>query len=123
MTVQECYKKMGGDFSDVVKRLMTESLVKRFVVKFLKDDSYQNLCEGMKAENREEAFRAAHTLKGVCQNLGLKRLSIPTEELTELLRGGAGEIPQGANLLLEKVTQAYQETIEAIQEFADSEGM
>ena len=120
MTVQECYEKMGGDFSDVVKRLMTESLVKRFVVKFLKDDSYQNLCEGMKAE---EAFRAAHTLKGVCQNLGLKRLSIPTEELTELLRGGAGEIPQGANLLLEKVTQAYQETIEAIQEFADSEGM
>lgn len=67
MTVQECYEKMGGDFNDVVKRLMTESLVKRFVVKFLKDDSYQNLCEGMKAENREEAFRAAHTLKGVCQ--------------------------------------------------------
>ena len=123
MTVQECYEKMGGDFNDVVKRLMTESLVKRFVVKFLKDDSYQNLCEGMKAENREEAFRAAHTLKGGCQNLGLKRLSIPTEELTELLRGGAGEIPQGADALLEKVTQAYQETIEAIQEFADSEGM
>lgn len=123
MTIQECYEKMGGDFNEVVKRLMNESLVKRFVVKFLKDDSYQNLCEGMIEGKREDAFRAAHTLKGVCQNLGLKSLSIPTEELTEMLRGGEGEIPQGADLFMEKVTQAYQETTEAIQEFVDSEGM
>lgn len=122
MTVQECYVKMGGDFDDVVKRLMNESMVKRFVVKFLKDDSYQNLCEGMAAGNREEAFRAAHTLKGVCQNLGLKKLSIPTEELTEMLRGEDGEIPQGADVVMEQVTQAYRQTIEAIQEFVDLEG-
>ena len=123
MTIQECYQKIGGDYEAVLKRLMSPNLVRKFIGKFLEDDSYQKLCEEMDAGNREEAFRAAHTLKGVCQNLGLKRLSIPTEELTELLRGGAGEIPQGADALLEKVTQAYQETIEAIQEFADSEGM
>ncbi len=64
MTIQECYQKIGGDYEAVLKRLMSPNLVRKFIGKFLEDDSYQKLCEEMDAGNREEAFRAAHTLKG-----------------------------------------------------------
>ena len=35
----------------------------------------------------EEAFRAAHTLKGVCLNLGFDELYEVSAEITEKLRG------------------------------------
>ncbi len=38
--------------------------IKKFVLKFLDDNSYANLKEAIAAGNVEEAFRAAHTLKG-----------------------------------------------------------
>lgn len=38
-------------------------------------------------QNAEEAFRTAHTLKGICLNLGLDRLYRVSACLTEKLRG------------------------------------
>ena len=43
--------------------------------------------------NYEDAFRGAHTLKGVCQNLSFDRLYEASNELTELLRDRIGEKP------------------------------
>ena len=70
MTVKECYEKVGSDYDGVLKRLGSEALVKRFAVKFLNDPSFQDLTDGLAAKDGEKAFRAAHTLKGVCLNLG-----------------------------------------------------
>lgn len=71
MTVKECYEKMGANYENVLSRLGgSEALVKRLVLKFLDDASYQKLEEQLLNKNVEEAFRAAHTLKGVCLNLG-----------------------------------------------------
>ena len=74
MNLKECYSALGGNYESVLSRLMTEKLVNRFVLKFLNDASYENLVNSLKDENIEEAFRAAHTLKGVCQNLSFDRL-------------------------------------------------
>ena len=76
MTIQECYQKIGGDYEAVLKRLMSPNLVRKFIGKFLEDDSYQKLCEEMDAGNREEAFRAAHTLKAYVEILGLRGLQV-----------------------------------------------
>ena len=86
MTIQECYQKMGADYEDVLKRLYSESMIRKFARMFLDDDSYPKLEDALKKENVEEAFRAAHTLKGVCQNLGFTNLYQPAYELTEVLR-------------------------------------
>ena len=86
MTIQECYKKMDADYEDVLKRLYSEGMIRKFARMFLDDDSYPKLERSLKEENVEEAFRAAHTLKGVCQNLGFTNLYQPTYELTEVLR-------------------------------------
>ena len=35
MTIQECYKEMGGDFEGVQKRFGGAAMVKKFAIKFL----------------------------------------------------------------------------------------
>ena len=77
MTIQECYAALGGDYQEVLGRLYSESLVQRFVGKFLSDPSFQLLEDSLKAENYDEAFRAAHTLKGVSQTSALPSCTSP----------------------------------------------
>ena len=118
MTIQECYALLGGDYEQVAKRLPSEGMVRRFLAKFPKDDSYAQLCRTMEEGRRKEAFRAAHTLKGICANLGIERLMRSAGELTELLRPEGDAIPEGADALLNAVRQDYEaavETIEALQ--------
>ena len=114
MTVKECYAKLGGDYEDVVKRLMGDVLVERFMLKFLDDGSYQELVNALKEGQDEDAFRAAHTLKGVCQNLSFTSLYEPSQAITEALRGGK---KPGADELLGSVTEAYERTTAAIREY------
>ena len=90
MTIQECYAALEGDYQEVLGRLYSEALVQKFVGKFLADQSFQLLESSMKTENYEEAFRAAHTLKGVCQNLSFTRLYQSSHEITEALRTRPG---------------------------------
>ena len=71
MTIKECYDAMGADYQNTLNRFPNEAFIKKFVLKFLDDNSYANLKEAIAAGNVEEAFRAAHTLKGVCLNLDL----------------------------------------------------
>lgn len=112
MTIQECYKKMGADYEDVLKRLYSEGMIRKFARMFLDDDSYPKLEDALKKENVEEAFRAAHTLKGVCQNLGFTNLYQPAYELTEVLRAGTLE---GSKEWFDRVTEQYNITIDAIR--------
>lgn len=120
MTIQECYQKMGGDYSQVEKRLPSINLVRKFITKFLDDGSFSELCRAMRQGQAAEAFRAAHTLKGVSANLGFGRLMVSSGELTELLRGKTGEIPADAVLLLDKVRQDYELTAGAIRTYLNS---
>lgn len=115
MTMEECYQELGGAYTEVLSRLMTQKLVIRFLNKFLSDPSYQKLYDAIIGHNREEAFRAAHTLKGVCQNLGLGRLLTSVEPLTELLRAATDGMPEGAEELLAQVSRDYDKTVSVIQ--------
>ena len=84
MTIQECYEAIGGNYEDVLRRLRSEVLIRKFTLKFLEDQSYSLLKQALGDNNYEEAFRGAHTLKGVCQNLSFDRLYEVSSELTEL---------------------------------------
>lgn len=121
MTIQECYQELGGDYTQVEKRLPSVSLVRKFIAKFLDDDSYSELCQTMQGGNREATFRAAHTLKGVSANLGFDRLLASVGRLTELLRPETEDIPQNADLYLEDVKRDYEVTIRAIRAYLDSD--
>ncbi len=116
MTVQECYESMGSDFEGVLGRMGSEAMVKRFALKFLDDPSYSNLVKAVEEQNAEEAFRAAHTLKGICLNLGLDRLYKVSAELTEKLRGK--ELVDYEESYRE-VQKEYENTINAIRTMAE----
>ena len=106
MTLKECYAALGGSYEDVLDRLL----------KFLDDSSYDLLCRSMEAQDWPEAFRAAHTIKGLCQNLSFTRLSDSSSQLTEALRNGCG--PE-APALAERVAADYQQTASAIRSFRE----
>lgn len=112
MSLKECYAVLGGDYEGVVARFHGERLVQKFALKFLADGSYQLLQDSLAAKNYEEAFRAAHTIKGVCQNLGFTRLYESSAKLTDALRNGWSE--EAANWL-DPVAQDYAVTVDALR--------
>ena len=113
MSLNECYTALEGNFDDVLGRLRSEKLVLKFVLKFLNDGSYDLLCSSLAAEEYQEAFRASHTIKGVCQNLSFTKLYGSSNRLTEALRSGWSE---EAGPLVEQVKQDYQQTVAAIRD-------
>ena len=115
MNLEELYEKTGGNYNEVLGRLMTPQLVRKFAVKFLDDDSFNNLCSAVEAGNREDAFRAAHTLKGVCQNMGFGYLMASAAKITEILREETDVMPEAAKDVLEEVKRDYRITADAIR--------
>ena len=114
MTIQECYAALEGNFQEVLGRLYSEALVKKFAGKFLADQSFQQLKSSLEEGNYDEAFRAAHTLKGVTQNLAFTKLYLSSHEITEALR--TKNYDQALQLLV-KVEADYNQTASAIQAF------
>ncbi len=112
MTVKEFYDSIGADYNEIMGRLGNEMIIERFVRKFEADKCFQALCEAMDAKDYEAAFRGAHTLKGVCQNLGFSNIYKPLSQLTDELRGGKSPEHPG---LFDEVSEEYHKTIDAIK--------
>ena len=119
MTLQECYAALGGNYAGVTGRLPTERMVQKFVLKFLNDESFDLLIQSMEAEDYGEAFRAAHTIKGVAQNLSFTALYQSASALSEALRGGFS--PE-APALAAQVDADYAKTASAIRAYQEGIG-
>lgn len=116
MTLQEMYIELGGNYAEVKERLPSDKFIQKFVLKFLDDKSYELLTTSLDSGNGEDAFRAAHTIKGMCQNLGFDTLLASSSELSEALRGG---LTPEAGPLFEQVKQDYEKTVQAIRTFQE----
>lgn len=115
MTLQQCYEALGGDYNDVIGRLKSERLVQKFVLKFPDDGSYKLLLQSLEEGNAQEAFRAAHTIKGMCQNLSFTALGQSAAALTECLRGGSLD---GCKQYLPQIQADYERTVTSIAEYS-----
>ena len=113
MTLQEFYPMVGGDYAATLGRLPSEALVKKFLLKYPADPSYAQLEAALAAQDWEAAFRAAHTLKGVAQNLGMDHLYEVSSALCEALRGPK---PLTDPALWPPVAEANDQVLAAIQE-------
>ncbi len=112
MDIKEVYEEMGGDYDDIFSRLKNVSLITKIVKKFNDDTSLKDLEDGLKEKNVDKAFRAAHTLKGICLNLSFKQMTDDAIAITEILRKGSFE---GTEELLEKIKDEYNKTVSSIQ--------
>ena len=113
MTLEECYKEMGADLQEVLRRLKTEERIGKFLKLILTDTNYELLCKALEEKNYEQAFTHIHNLKGLAMNLGLTPLLVPAQGLCEELRDGEPE--RDLKPLLAEVAAAYQKVIGIVE--------
>lgn len=115
MTLKECYDIIGN-YNEVMKRLPRETMVMKFIFKFLDDKSYDQLMTAIQNADYKEAFMASHTIKGLCQNLSFTRLYESSNLITEALRSENPD-EQLISELAGKVSEDYMATVNAIKTF------
>ena len=117
ISMREAYEKIGADYDGASVRLMGEEMLVRFALKFLDDESMDKFEAAMAAGDAEGAFMAAHTLKGVSQNLGFDNLYEPAVVVTEALRNA--DTVDGARDGIHALRQQYAATMSALREAAE----
>ena len=106
----------GVDWKEVSDRFMgKDELIERFMLKFLNDQSFDQLQRGMQEKDVKEAFEGCHTLKGVGGNLGLKGFLPDVLALTEILRA---ESFDGSEELFDRIKKSYDELIGILKKYA-----
>ena len=114
---KEFYEKIGGDYADAQSRLMRDSLIRKFVLKFPGDKNFDAMKEALADERWDDAFAFAHTLKGVSLNLAFARLSAALITLSDMLRpqNRAALDALSVNTCLRLVENEYYAVLNAVQ--------
>ncbi len=120
MTVKELYDSIGGSYESAQRILPTEQLIGKFIVRFLDDTSCQRLLDASAGGDSKAIFEAAHSMKGVCANLGLNNLSEAAGVITEEFRPGKTPTltPEELAQRMEALKADYGHAIEEIRKFA-----
>lgn len=113
MDLRKVYAECGGDYEDVIGRLITEERVERFVKKFADSTDYDMLMEAVAQKDHEGIFRYSHNLKGLSLNLSFTELQKSSSELCELFRNGAPT--EDYSEVLERVTRDRKRVVDAIR--------
>lgn len=113
MDIRKIYDQIG-DFDGICGRLPAMSIIEKFTLKFLDDDSFKKLEKAMERKDAREAFRAVHTLKGVAGNMAFTKLFEAAAALTEELREKE-DISGIAYELFDAVKDRYAEVTETIR--------
>ena len=87
MLTLEKLDEFGVDTKEGLTRCMNnQKFYFRMISMGLSNDSFEKLGKALEENNLEEAFEAAHALKGVLGNLALTPIYKPLSEMTEMLR-------------------------------------
>lgn len=110
-------EQLGVNFETGLARFVgNERLFLDFLIKFPKDKSFESMVGEIQNGNCEEAFKAAHTLKGVAGNLSLDGFYKALAPLVEDLR--LGEL-NAAKEKAEGVGNKYYELVEALNKIQE----
>ena len=113
--MSDFYKTVGGDMNDVLDRLEDIDMVKENLLDFSEDVSYSELLQCLGDNDIKGAFRAAHTLKGICYTFGIGRLGDDASAVCEELRHG---VPPSREMT-ERLAEEYRRTLEALGRLKD----
>ena len=111
MTLKNCYNGIG-DYETITALFRGEDRIKKFLKIFVEDDNFEKLSKALEEDDVEAGFVAAHTLKGMCQNLALTKLYEVDVEVTEALRAKNLSL---AKEKYPKVKEVYELTCDRIQ--------
>ena len=117
MNLKDCYIKFGGDFDEVLGRLRREETVQKFAFKFLDDKSFSLFESSIGSKDYEDALRAVHTLKGICQNLSFTRLFESSSLVTNALKENDWN---KAVDMMPQLSNDYYEIVDIIRAYKNS---
>ena len=120
MTLAELYDQMGGTYTEALARLSANSLIERFIVRFLDDNSIRNLLDAWSRGDDDACFKAAHSAKGVTGNLSLTHLCELCTQICEALRPGNEELRKATDLdaLIAELSSSYARDVELIRAYS-----
>ena len=119
MTLQELYQSIGGDYDQMMRILRMEKLVDKHIRKFSKNGVVERLLAAGQSKDPTEMFEAAHAMKGVCGNLGLKDLCDLASKISEEYRPGNTRkmSEEEVEQLLAATAAQYEKTKEEIARY------
>ena len=120
MNLKQCYDVLGGNYEEICGRIPGEAMIVSFLRKFLEDPTFHTLLTRIECGNRDEAFRAAHTLKGISANFSFTKLWKSVSALTEELRV-SDTIPDTAAELMQRVIGDYNLVTRTVCEYLNQE--
>ena len=87
MITLDVLKEFGANTDEGMERCLNEEgFYLSLIPSALEKEGYLKIEDSIKAGKLDEAFEAAHALKGVLANLALSPILKPVSEITELLR-------------------------------------
>ena len=90
--VLEKLRAWGCDLDGALERFLgDEELYKSCLPMVAEDESFDGLKEALAEDERKKAFDCAHTLKGVCANMGITPMFDTVEKIVEPLRAGIND--------------------------------
>lgn len=115
MNVEQIYalSLRETDLEGAIKRFCgDEQLYVKCLAAFLEDPTMAELIAAVDAQQWDEAFTAAHALKGVAGNMGFIPLLHSISRLVVVIRGGRiHEVPETMSL----VSSSYRDITDAIR--------
>ncbi len=112
---KESLERIGVNIEKTLARFMNkEEMFMRFVGKFLDEDSFHKLSAAVREKDYEEAFKHAHTLKGVSANLGLTNVFECAGAVTDELREAPYDEDAIENIMTD-LSEKYKKTVEVIE--------
>lgn len=115
---QAILEELEIDIPQTLHRFIdNEEFYFRMLRKLEQDTTYQALTDHMEEGDYVEAFKDAHTLKGLGANLGLGILEKDIVELTEVLRNPPYDEAE-AKRLFELVKEDYKTCVEGIHKLS-----
>ena len=114
MQFQDIYKNESAPYETVLRHFNSnQKLLHTFVLKFPNDAVYPSLLNDMQEKDYDAALNSAHSLKGICANLGFSRLSDAAAVMVRFFR--AKQI-EDAVRQFENVTREYVNIVNLIQQ-------
>ena len=122
MTIKELYEYIGGDYEQAMRVLRVEKLIDKHVCKFPQNGVVEGLLEAGDGMDPAKLFDAAHAMKGVCANLGLKNLADAASEITEEYRPGRERRLSDAEVKarIEGIRKTYERVSEGIRTYEEA---
>lgn len=118
MTLRECYESFGGNYDEVISRLVSDERIEKYLRKYTENNDFLPIKEAILASDRAEAFRNTHSLKGIALSLGLSPLFTVSDTLCEYLRSESADMTtESVKEMLSSVEEAYNMVTGIIEKY------